>query len=317
MTTYFPTSGVEVAVWIPPLVALVVSFCTSMGGVSGAFLLLPFQVSVLGYTAPSVSATNQLFNVVAVPGGVWRYIREGRMVWPLCAVLIAGGVPGMLAGALTRITYLRDPGHFKVFVALVLLYGSGRMVRDLARRQARGGKTDAAEEHFQRLADHRRHASASWDQLPGVVIRAFTSRRISYEFCGERFEFSTLGALALSFVVGIVGGIYGIGGGAVIAPLLVTFFRLPVYTIAGTALMSTGVTSVAGVGIYHVLALFHPTQSIAPDWPLGLLFGAGGVVGMYLGARCQKYVPSRAIKGMLSAVILLTAARYLLDLGAR
>jgi uncharacterized membrane protein YfcA len=31
--------------WIPPLVAFVISFFTSMGGVSGAFLLLPFQMS--------------------------------------------------------------------------------------------------------------------------------------------------------------------------------------------------------------------------------------------------------------------------------
>ncbi len=55
----FQTAGIEVAPWIPPLVAFVISFFTSMGGVSGAFLLLPFQMSFLGYTHPSVSATNQ------------------------------------------------------------------------------------------------------------------------------------------------------------------------------------------------------------------------------------------------------------------
>ena len=60
----FPASGVEVSPLVPPLVAFVVSFFTSMGGVSGAFLLLPFQMSFLGYVAPSVSATNQLFNIV-------------------------------------------------------------------------------------------------------------------------------------------------------------------------------------------------------------------------------------------------------------
>ena len=41
----FPVSGVEVNPFIPPLIALLVSTFTSMGGVSGAFLLLPFQVS--------------------------------------------------------------------------------------------------------------------------------------------------------------------------------------------------------------------------------------------------------------------------------
>ena len=96
---FFPLSGVTVDPWIPPLVAFAVSFLTSMGGVSGAFLLLPFQMSVLGYTSPSVSATNQLYNIVAIPSGVYRYWREGRMIWPLVWAVVAGTLPGVLIGA--------------------------------------------------------------------------------------------------------------------------------------------------------------------------------------------------------------------------
>jgi uncharacterized membrane protein YfcA len=91
----FPVSGVEVNPIVPFAVALIVSFFTSMGGVSGAFLLLPFQVSFLNYTAPSVSATNHVFNIVAIPSGVYRYIREGRMLWPLTWAVIIGTLPGV------------------------------------------------------------------------------------------------------------------------------------------------------------------------------------------------------------------------------
>ena len=72
----FPVSGVEVNPLIPFFTAFFISSFTSMAGVSGAFLLLPFQVSVLHYSAPSVSATNHVFNVVAIPSGVYRYIKE-------------------------------------------------------------------------------------------------------------------------------------------------------------------------------------------------------------------------------------------------
>ncbi len=89
---FFPESGIQVDFWGPSLVAFVISFFTSMGGVSGAFLLLPFQMSFLGYTSPSVSATNQLFNIVAIPSGVYRYWLECRMVWPLTWIVIADGV---------------------------------------------------------------------------------------------------------------------------------------------------------------------------------------------------------------------------------
>jgi hypothetical protein len=55
----------------PPLylLALGASFTVatvaSPAGVSGAVLLLPFQVGVLGTPSPSVTPTNLLYNVVA------------------------------------------------------------------------------------------------------------------------------------------------------------------------------------------------------------------------------------------------------------
>ncbi len=69
MTCHFPVSGVQVALWLPPTAAFAVSFFTSMVGVSGAFLLLPFQMSVLHYVAPSVSATNLVYNLYGIGGG--------------------------------------------------------------------------------------------------------------------------------------------------------------------------------------------------------------------------------------------------------
>jgi len=308
---YFPTSGIEVSWWVPPLVALVVSFVTSMGGVSGAFLLLPFQMSVLGYAAPSVSATNQLFNIAAIPSGVCRYIREGRMVWPLAWVVIIGTLPGVLIGAVVRVAWLPDPRSFKLFAGLVLFYIGLRMVRDLLFKGKAMSK-GKAEERFQELARAHRARQEKGERLPGVCVQAFTLTRIRYEFYGERYDFSTPGVLALSFAVGIVGGVYGIGGGAIMAPFFVTYFGLPVYTVAGAALMGTFITSVAGVGFYSAISGMVPGVSTSPDWALGLLFGLGGMAGMYLGACCQKLVPARHIRWMLAVVIASTAAKYVL-----
>ena len=52
---------------------------------------------------------------------------------------------------------------------------------------------------------------------------------------------------------------------------------------------------------------------MAPIWGLGLLFGAGGMMGMYLGARFQRFVPPSAIKLMLCGVTLFAATKYLLQ----
>ncbi|HCG99802.1 MAG: hypothetical protein A2074_06220 [Candidatus Aquicultor primus] len=315
---YFQTAGIEVALWIPPLTAFVISFFTSMGGVSGAFLLLPFQMSFLGYTNPSVSATNQLYNIVAIPSGVYCYYKEGRMVWPLTWVVITGTLPGVLIGAFVRVAYLPDPQNFKLFAAVVLLYIGIKMARDVLRKNAGDSDKAAGEQRFQELVrDYRKttpdpkNAATSTHQK--IEITHFNRKRLGYTFYGESFDVPFWGIFALSFIVGIVGGIYGIGGGAIIAPFFVSFFGLPVYTVAGAALMGTFVTSVAGVAFYQAIAPFYPQMSVAPDFLLGSLFGLGGMAGMYVGARCQKYVPAKAIKWMLSGIIIFTALKYVLD----
>jgi len=310
----FQTAGIEVAPWVPPLVALVISFFTSMGGVSGAFLLLPFQMTFLGYTHPSVSATNQLFNIVAIPSGVYRYVKEGRMVWPLTWTVIVGTLPGVFIGAIVRVEYLPDAKQFKLFAAAVLLYIGIKMVRDLLKKDKETGGKGNSEKRFQQMVRLRRSKAADGETpdhaLPAIKVTHFNFKRLGYTFYDETFEVSFWGIFGLSFIVGIVGGIYGIGGGAIIAPFFVTFFGLPVYTVAGAALMGTFVTSVAGVAFYQAIAPFYPDMSVAPDWPLGILFGIGGMAGMYLGARCQKFVPAKAIKWMLATVIVFTALKY-------
>lgn len=314
----FPVSGVKTYIFIPPLVALVVSFFTSMGGVSGAFLLLPFQMSVLKYTSPSVSATNFVFNIVAIPSGVYRYIKEGRMAWPLTWVVIVGTLPGVFIGYFLRVHYLPDPKTFKLFVGCVLLYIGSRLFYEMTGKAAAGKvRIKALEEKFkQRAANLKKQQNARIASgLPKeAVIKTISVNlsRVEYEFWGERFSFSTIGMFILAFVVGIIGGTYGIGGGAIIAPFCVAVFHLPVYTVAGAALMGTFLTSIAGVTFYSIMPAKEGLAT-SPDWLLGFLFGIGGFVGMYLGARFQKFVPQKIIKLMLGIIIVSLAVKYIVQ----
>jgi uncharacterized membrane protein YfcA len=314
----FPVSGVKTYVFLPPLVALVVSFFTSMGGVSGAFLLLPFQMSFLNFTSPSVSATNFLYNIVAIPSGVYRFIKEGRMAWPLTMVVIVGTLPGVFIGYYLRILYLPDPRTFKLFVGCVLLYIGLRLLYEVSGKAAIGkSKMKALEDKFkQRSAQLResRNSRVASGLPPEAVVKtlSFSLRTVTYEFWGETFSFSTPTMFLLAFFVGIIGGTYGIGGGAIIAPFCVAAFHLPVYTVAGAALMGTFLTSIAGIAFYSLVTVKNGVAT-SPDWLLGFLFGIGGFVGMYLGARLQKFVPQKIIKLMLGVLIVYVSARYIIQ----
>ncbi len=267
-----------------------------MGGVSGAFLLLPFQVSILGYSAPSVSATNQVFNIVAIPSGVYRYVKEGRMLWPLTWAVIIGTLPGVFIGAWIRIRYLPDPKNFKLFVGIVLCYIGIRLLVDVIKTREKprspGKSQKTKSQHI-------------------VKIIESSIRRVRFDYDGEEFRFSPLVIYAICFFVGIIGGIYGIGGGSIVAPFFVAIIGLPVYTVAGAALMGTFITSIAGVVFYQYLSMAYTNMTVAPDWFLGAIFGFGGFFGMYLGARTQKYVRAKIIKIILCCCVLFVAVRYI------
>ena len=307
----FPVSGVETAIWIPPLVGMVISFFTSMGGISGAFLILPFQMSILGFTSPSVTPTNLVFNVVGIPSAVYRYFKEGRMNWPLAWNIIIGTLPGLLLGLFVRVWYLPDPRSFKLFVGCVLFYVGGRMLYQLLADRGEKTSENAAETRMRQQAATG-GAGASNASSPAIRTISWSLSCTEYDFFGERFRFHTTGLFLLSLAVGLVGGIYGIGGGAIIAPFIVSFFGLPIHTIAGATLMGTCVTSVGGVIFYEFFGplVALPGQSVRPDWLLGFLFGIGGFVGMYLGASAQKYVPSRIIRPVLAIAIAGLGLRY-------
>ena len=292
LQVYFPVSGVETSIFIPPLVAFVISFFSSMAGITGAFLILPFQMSVLGFVTPSVSSTNFLYNVVGTPGGILRYMREGRMVWPLALAITIGTLPGVLVGYYIRVRFFPDPSSFKLFVGLVLLYIGVRVVKKIIRSSP--------------------PAAAGENGNFTISNVTYSLSQMGFDFQERRVEFRLSAIVILALVVGVIGGIYGIGGGAIIAPFCVAFLNIPVHTVAGAAMFGTFVTSIVGVAVYSTIP-FYNGQTAPPDWFLGILFGIGGLLGMYLGASCQKYVPERIIQAMLAFIIFAVSLNYILQ----
>jgi|GEM_PF-5580134 len=67
-------------------------------------MLRSFMVSVLDNSTPSVSVTHQVFNIIVVPSGVYRYFKESRMFWPLAKAIIIGTLPGVFRGAWVRVS---------------------------------------------------------------------------------------------------------------------------------------------------------------------------------------------------------------------
>ncbi|HIE32530.1 MAG TPA: sulfite exporter TauE/SafE family protein [Thermodesulfobacteriaceae bacterium] len=283
----FPNSGVQTYLFIPPLVSFGLAFFGVMGGVTGAFLLLPFQFSVLHYTSPGVSATNLLYNLFTIPPALIRYRREGRFLVPLTVVMILGTTPGMFLGYLLRLKIFQDPARFKLLIGLVLLCLAIHTLKNLL------------------TGSRSVHTSSK------ILLLRSSPQKLIFSFGEKTYEIPVIFTWGVSFLVGIIGGAYGIGGGVILAPFLISVLRLPVHAVAGSTLATTFLASIFGLLVYG----FGPGSGpdTRPDLLLGSLFGLGGIIGAYLGARFQKRIPERPIKWGLFGTLLFIALKYLFE----
>ena len=140
-------------------------------------------------------------------------------------------------------------------------------------------------------------------------VGLFILRKPAPGSLGRRLRPRTVRMLA--FTIGIVGGIYGIGGGSVMGPILVGT-GMAVATVAPAALFSTWVTSLVGVGTYAVISL-DAAGPVSPDWTLGIATGVGGLVGGWVGASVQPHIPERALRTLLGVLALALAGLYLVQ----
>jgi hypothetical protein len=172
-------------------------------------------------------------------------------------VLIAGTVPGVIAGSVIRVRLLPGSQVFDLVVA----------------------------------------GAAPAGHLAGADPASGPDRRV------RLIPPSAL--VGLAAIVGCVGGIYGIGGGSILAPILIGAGR-PASQVAPAALASTFVTSVGGVITFTLLSL-HQHGPVAPSWPTGIALGAGGLAGGYTGARIQSRLPDVLIRRLIGILVIASA----------
>jgi uncharacterized membrane protein YfcA len=104
----------------------------------------------------------------------------------------------------------------------------------------------------------------------------------------------------ISTVAGAFSGLFGVGGGTVIVPLLILWLGYQEHEATGTSLAAIGLIAIFGS---LVQGLFGNVDVLK-----GILIGLPAVAGVIVGTSLQQRVPGRALSGIFAVLLVVSAA---------
>jgi uncharacterized membrane protein YfcA len=258
------------------LLGVVVGTYGTLVGVGGGFLVVPLLLIIYKLPPAAAAATSLVVVLLNAASGSVTYVRRGRVDVRTGLLLAAATVPGafFIGPELAE----RIPERaFKVGFGLFLLV----MATLLFLRPERNMESTRSALR-----------TARWR-----IRRTFTDGAGAV----TEYEFDVVLALVLSFAVGVLSSMLGIGGGIVHVPALIHVMGFPVHVATATSQFVLAFTAAAGVAKYasagHVV------------WPLAASVGAGVVVGAQLGVRVSQRMKGARIVRLLVLAIVVLAVR--------
>jgi uncharacterized membrane protein YfcA len=113
------------------------------------------------------------------------------------------------------------------------------------------------------------------------------------------------GGLVLGVAIGIVSGLVGIGGGALLIPALALFYGMGQKRAQGTSLA----TLLLPIGFF---AFWEYWKAGEVDLKLAVLIAIGFALGGYLGGRWAQHLSEVALRRGFACLLIVIAIRMLL-----
>ncbi len=270
-------------VWALALFAglgLVVGAYGTLIGAGGGFVVVPVLLLGLHWTHDKAVGTSLVVVACNAASGSFAYWRQGRVDFRTGLPFAAATIPGAIAGS-TLVQMMSGRVFniaFGVLLILVSLYLIARPPRTSTPRTER----------------------------PAGLLGFGWSVRHLVDKSGTEYNygFSMPLGLLLSFGVGFLSSILGIGGGIVHVPALVTLFQFPAHVATATSHFILAISAATG-------AVTHATLGNVEVGP-ALSMGAGAVVGAQVGGALSHRVHATWILRALAAALGLVGVRLLI-----
>ncbi len=259
-------------------IGLLIGLVLGLTGAGGSVLAVPLLMGGLGYSLPAASGTSLGAVASAAALGMALRWRQREIVWPLVALLTAGGVLLSPLG----LWLAKALPQRAVLLSFVLLVG----VMAWRLWQQASAHPDAA-----RVVRAARQDSAVRQPLCAIEQGSWGWP------CLQRMGLA--GA-----ATGLLSGLYGVGGGFIIVPVLVLWAGLSLAQAVGVSLAVIALIAGSTFGIFL-------WSSPLPHGFEPVLLGA--LLGMLLGSALARRMAGPRLQQALAALMVLLALQMLIQ----
>ncbi|SEC82981.1 sulfite exporter TauE/SafE family protein [Paenibacillus sp. GP183] len=255
------------------LVGLLAGISGSIVGLGGGFIVVPALTFLFPGMLPAhIAGTSMamlLFNSIS---STYVYAKQKRIDYSAAIWFAVVSVPGAVLGAfmaqhITGKAFFISFGLFLIFVSLLLLFKPKQPLR-----------------------------------LPfkPTVHRSFV------DAAGQRFEFAynRPTGMAISFLVGYLSSLFGVGGGSLMVPTMTLLLLFPPHIAVATSMLQIFLSAIVSTSTHAYL------NNI--DWLKVLFLSPGAIIGGQIGARLAKRLPAGLILKLLAVMLILVAVRLIM-----
>jgi uncharacterized membrane protein YfcA len=251
---------------------------SSMVGISGGVFRTPMLILVFGLTAQFSTAVS-LFAVLflAVPSSIEYNRNEKKPIMFKVGLLIALlAIPGLYTGVLFK-SMIVDDYILRTIFGICLSPIALMML--LTKRKSNGTESDCSVLEYD--------------------IRSISKSRMVIAGFG-------------CFIAGIAGALLGLGGGAVIVPVLCIILGMPMLIAAATSVFSMIFISIAGTAMN--LAIIPQVESVSLFIFFSAALGIGKIVGGKFGADFACRIDGVLLRRLFGAILVFPLV-HLMGLG--
>lgn len=246
-------------------------------GAGGGFILMPLLLLMYPDMPPDVLTSISLSVVfLNATSGSIAYARKKRIDYRSALIFAVATLPGAIAGAM--ITTVMSRHVFNIILGVLLIAVSVFLM--LKPQQG---------------------------AYAGKVNRGRCVDRHLVERTGEehRFSFNIWTGILISFLVGFVSSLLGIGGGIIHVPALISLLNFPIHVATATSHLILAVMALAGTVVHMIQGSFWE------GWQTAVSIGTGVVIGAQLGAGLSSRVKPKGIILALAGALLIVGVRLI------